>query len=62
MNWLHDIFPEVAAELGMAVGRGVSGRVLTWLRNGSLRAAVLNVVLGRLMCERVAAMGVDQPE
>ena len=59
VNWLHDIFPEVAAELGMAVGRGVSGRVLTWLRNGSLRAAVLNVVLGRLMCERVAAMGVD---
>ena len=59
VNWLHDIFPEVAAELGMAVGRGMSGRVLTWLRNGSLRAAVVNVVLGRLMCERVAAMGVD---
>jgi colanic acid biosynthesis glycosyl transferase WcaI len=58
-NWLHDIFPEVAAELGMAVGRGVSGRVLTWLRNGSLRMAVVNVVLGRLMCQRVAAMGVD---
>src|SRR5208282_2632565 len=46
-------------ELGMGLGRGVSGRALTWLRNGSLRMAVVNVVLGRLMRERVAAMGVD---
>jgi len=58
MNWLHDIFPEVAAELGMTVARGVSGRALTWLRNSSLRRAVMNVVLGTWMRERVAAMGV----
>src|SRR5208283_2559576 len=59
VNWLQDIFPEVAAALGMAVSRGVSGRMLTWLRNGSLRKAMVNVVLGTLMRERVAALGVD---
>ncbi len=59
VNWLQDIFPEVAAELGMAVARDMSGRVLTWLRNGSLRKTEVNVVLGTLMRERVTALGVD---
>ena len=59
VNWLQDIFPEVAAELGVTAARGVWGRVLTWMRNGSLRSAAVNVVLGRRMRERVTALGVD---
>ncbi len=59
VNWLQDLFPEVAANLGMAPARGPGGSLLRWLRDGSLRHAAANVVLGRLMRERVAALGVD---
>ncbi len=60
MNWLQDLFPEVAAELGFGLARGPSGWLLSVLRDRSLRAASANVVLGRLMRDRVAALGVEQ--
>lgn len=50
INWLQDVFPEVAAELG--VGRGAARplfRLLRLLRNRSLRLAAANVVLGERM-------------
>lgn len=59
VNWLQDVFPEVAAELGVAIGRGAMGRVLASLRNASLRGASANVVLGGRMRERVAGLGID---
>jgi colanic acid biosynthesis glycosyl transferase WcaI len=59
VNWLQDLFPEVAAKLGMAPARGVGGRLMRWLRDGSLRRAVANVVLGQRMRECVTALGVD---
>ena len=59
VNWLQDIFPEVAANLGVGPTRGAVGRLLRWLRDGSLRHAAANVVLGRRMRERVTALGVD---
>lgn len=59
VNWLQDIFPEVAAELGVRAARGPIGRLLRWLRTRSLRGAAANVVLGRLMHARVAGLGVD---
>jgi colanic acid biosynthesis glycosyl transferase WcaI len=59
VNWLQDIFPEVAGNLGVALARGFWGRVSSWFRNGSLHTASANVVLGQRMRERVAAMGVD---
>ena len=59
VNWLQDLFPEVAAKLGMAPARGVGGRLLRWLRDGSLHRAAANVVLGQRMRERVVALGVD---
>ena len=48
VNWLQDIFPEVAEALkvGGGLGRVASG-VLRPLRNWSLRSAGVNVVVGR---------------
>jgi glycosyltransferase involved in cell wall biosynthesis len=59
VNWLQDVFPEVAAALGMSLGSGAPGRLLSWLRNTSLRNASANVVLGRLMCKRIISLCVD---
>ena len=59
VNWLQDLFPEVAANLGMAPARGPGGSLLRWLRDGSLRHAAANVVLGQRMRARVVERGVD---
>src|SRR5687767_1402207 len=48
VNWVQDLFPEVAEALGMR-----ALRVLRPLRNWSLRRAKTNVVLGELMAARV---------
>jgi colanic acid biosynthesis glycosyl transferase WcaI len=60
VNWLQDLFPEVAIEVGMTRGRvsriGVS--LLTQLRNATLRYADCNVVLGERMADRVSKLGV----
>jgi colanic acid biosynthesis glycosyl transferase WcaI len=47
VNWLQDLFPEVAAGLGVRVPP------LKRLRNWSLRRARVNVVIGELMGARV---------
>jgi glycosyltransferase involved in cell wall biosynthesis len=70
INWLQDIFPEVAAGLllesphkqaGLAVRyrllRGVF-KCLQRLRDGSLRKAQYNVVIGELMRERLVALNI----
>jgi colanic acid biosynthesis glycosyl transferase WcaI len=49
VNWLQDMFPEVASALGMNLGGSYPRRALTWLRNWSLKVANVNVVLGRRM-------------
>ena len=59
VNWLQDLFPEVAAALGIGLARGLTGRALVALRNGSLRRAVLNVEIGEGMRTRLLAEGVD---
>jgi colanic acid biosynthesis glycosyl transferase WcaI len=56
VNWLHDIYPETAAELGVPLLRGVVGRVLCRLRDHSLKGAAANVVVR--MAERVRSLGV----
>lgn len=60
VNWLQDVFPEVATAVGIARSgfAGLAIRGLRWLRNVTLRNAHVNVVLGRRMAEKVAAMGV----
>lgn len=59
VNWLQDVFPEVAVELGF---KSMDRRLGDWvrrLRNASLRAAGMNVVIGELMSVRVRACGID---
>lgn len=54
VNWLQDLFPEIATELDFKAARGSLGRLLRKLRDFSLRAADLNVTIGEQMSERVA--------
>jgi glycosyltransferase involved in cell wall biosynthesis len=54
VNWLQDVFPEVAERLGIKAAGGLGGRLLRWFRNYSLRAASANVVLGNLMADAIA--------
>lgn len=61
VNWLQDIFPEVAIKLGM--GQALTWRILLdmlrrW-RDRGLRKAVLNVVIGERMAGVVRNIGVD---
>lgn len=58
VNWLQDLYPEVAVELGVEALRGPVGTALRVLRNISLRAAVMNVAIGERMAERLRAEGV----
>src|SRR5579862_115402 len=58
VNWLQDVYPEVAVQLGVSVLRGPIGTGLRYLRNRSLRAAAANVVVGERMRETISALGV----
>jgi glycosyltransferase involved in cell wall biosynthesis len=49
VNWVQDLFPEVATALGIR-----APRFLRRLRDWSLRRARVNVALGELMAERIA--------
>jgi colanic acid biosynthesis glycosyl transferase WcaI len=55
INWLQDVFPEVAEVLGVRFARGSFGRFLRALRNASLHFASVNVVLGDRMADLVRA-------
>jgi len=58
VNWLQDVFPEVAQALGVRAVQGLVGRVLRGLRNRSLRAARMNVALGERMATVLEEQGV----
>lgn len=53
VNWLQDLFPEVAMALNVRGFSGSLGRWLVRLRNDSLKNAQINVVLGERMRERL---------
>jgi colanic acid biosynthesis glycosyl transferase WcaI len=59
VNWLQDLFPEVALELGVDAGKGAWSGLLAWLRDRSLKSASRNVVLGRVMRDRLTARRID---
>jgi len=58
VNWLQDIYPEVAIELGVPLIKGPVSTVLSYLRDASLKAADANVVVGERMAEKVRTLGV----
>jgi colanic acid biosynthesis glycosyl transferase WcaI len=63
VNWLQDIFPEVAEAVGVGknpVMLALYG-LMRRLRTRSLQSADQNVVLGQRMAERVRAFGVAAP-
>jgi glycosyltransferase involved in cell wall biosynthesis len=55
VNWIQDLFPEVAERLGV-MRRGALYRLLQRLRDGALRGANANVVIGDRMAEYVASV------
>lgn len=58
VNWLHDVFPEVATLLGANPLPAWADALLRRWRDRSLRAAAANVVLGLRMHELLARRGV----
>lgn len=59
INWLQDIYPEVATELGVPLIKGPLGKLLALARNASLRDAAANVVVGPLMAQKVLKLGIS---
>jgi glycosyltransferase involved in cell wall biosynthesis len=61
VNWVQDLFPEVAQVAGVM---GTPGKLLLallrHLRNRALRAAETNVVLGKRMAEHLCKQGIPQ--
>ena len=58
VNWVQDLYPEIAVQLGVPLLGGPLGRTLTHMRDKSLKAASANVVVGQRMAERVLARDV----
>ena len=58
VNWLQDLFPEVATALGVRGLGGGLGWALQHARNWSLRRAAMNIAIGDLMRERLLAQRV----
>ena len=62
INWLQDVYPEVAGALGARFVAGALGGLPTALRNASLRGAHTNVVLGERMALHLRASGVPSAQ
>jgi colanic acid biosynthesis glycosyl transferase WcaI len=58
LNWLQDLFPEVANELDFKYLARTTGKILGWCRDRSLSMASCNVVLGDAMAAKVAARAI----
>ena len=59
INWLQDIYPEVAIRLGVPLVKGPAGQTLAYFRDASLKAADTNVVVGERMAEYVMLRGIS---
>lgn len=53
INWLQDVFPEVANKLGMLDTKNPVYRILQKVRNWGLRTAQKNIVIGELMGDTI---------
>lgn len=59
VNWIQDLFPEVAEELGVLRKNGIAARAIRRIRNRSLRRAAVNVAVGDAMSRFIAAYGAN---
>jgi len=57
INWIQDLFPEVAGALGLGGIKGLEGPLRS-VRNWSLRTACKNVVIGEGMAKKLAGEGI----
>ena len=53
INWLQDLYPEVAIQLGVPILNGRLGKAVSYLRDQSLRSAAANIVVGQLMADKL---------
>jgi glycosyltransferase involved in cell wall biosynthesis len=60
VNWLQDLYPEIARELGVGAATGVPGQILIAIRNASLRRAAMNITVGEAMAERLHSHGISR--
>jgi len=58
VNWLQDIYPEIAMELGVPLIKGPVSKLLSLARNASLRSADINVVVGTRMAQKLSQLDV----
>jgi glycosyltransferase involved in cell wall biosynthesis len=58
INWLQDLYPEIAARLGVPLTGGALGGWLLHLRDAAMRAAAANVVVGERMAATVRSRGI----
>ncbi len=57
INWLQDLYPEVAWNLGVIHEYGLMARVLRSSRDWALRRAVQNIAIGEHMATRIHGIG-----
>lgn len=62
VNWLQDLYPEVAVELGVRILPGPARSVLAKLRDRSLRRAAMNVAIGQRMADRLRGRGIAEAQ
>ena len=60
INWLHDLFPEIAMALGIIRKDSIFGKLLINARNSSLVNSDLNVVIGDSMRDKLIREGVPE--
>jgi glycosyltransferase involved in cell wall biosynthesis len=58
VNWVQDLYPEVAARLGVSLLRGRLGSLLARLRDITFRRASANVVIGESMRRYLLTRGI----
>lgn len=58
INWLQDLFPEVAGKLGLIKENGVLFKIIKYLKDKTLVSARANVVIGTKMRDRLKCIGV----
>ena len=60
VNWLQDIYPEVAVALNVPLLKGPIVNIIAHQRDRSLEKAEANVVIGGYMADKVASRGISR--